>query len=947
MSSRADAALPSRSKRTSRVAARIAWRTALRHPGRSALIVALVALPTIGLAAGTVLITSTVPTTDEKLAYALGRTEAMVQAYSPPDPTLDQSPTVAGWAERDVDENYEPTGYDPDAEVLAPDAVFPTGTRVLSTSEVNATVRTDAGIDAVTVIEGDAGDPALEGRYHLAEGRAPQRDDEFALSGSALERLGVELGGTVRIVAPRTVTGTVVGVIEDRARSGDTATVFARDGAVSDVRAADDPTHAFFYLPDTELDWSAVRELNQKGWIAYSRQVVEHPPAPGDFSVGAGSGSWTDDINSGYISLLLLIGGFAVFQVCLLAGAAFIVGMRADQRSLATVASVGGDPRLVSRIVSMGGVVLGGVGGLIGIGLGVLAGWGYYALTDDGNAVTLPGFHPWPLALLPVLAVGVLAGWLAALAAARGARRIDVVAALRGSRRPQPAHRRRAVAGTVVALVGAGLLAVGGLLAVLGYWPRYQLDVVWIAMAVLVGGAIVLQLGLALTTPALLGGAARILSRVGDGARLASRDASRNHARSVPAAAAVMSTVCVAVFLMTYLASGQKTIDDEWRYEVPIGDVSGDLAPVGLFDPSDPSSASVRTFPTDDQVDDVRALFSSVLGTAEVTVLEAVLDPMTFGAEQPDAEWTTPHVYGVSPCEQSTPSCVPSFPYEFGRNDHLYVGDANDLAVILGHKPDDDAARMLAGGGAIAFWPEYVEDGKVTLDTWSDAQLRGPSEGDDPLRSVTVPALSVASDYTGLYGVLLSRSAADRLGLDYGPVRVVAPAPGGVSDRQYQALWAGMQTLIGNASARYEAGPPQYAGGFAWAMLGLVALITFASASVAIGLARADGRRDDEVLDAVGAPPRLRRSVAFWQAIVVAGIGTLLGAAVGVLPVLTLALATRLAQEQGGWTGGGPLQDFAAPWLQLGLAVVGVPLAIAIGSWATAGRRRVAVRRVG
>ena len=40
----------------------IAWRTALRHPGRSALIVALVALPTIGLAAGTVLIASTVPT---------------------------------------------------------------------------------------------------------------------------------------------------------------------------------------------------------------------------------------------------------------------------------------------------------------------------------------------------------------------------------------------------------------------------------------------------------------------------------------------------------------------------------------------------------------------------------------------------------------------------------------------------------------------------------------------------------------------------------------------------------------------------------------------------------------------------------------------------------------------------------------------------------------------
>jgi hypothetical protein len=926
------------------VAGRIAWRTALRHPGRSALIVALVALPTIGLAAGTVLIASTIPTTEEKLSYTLGQTEAMVQAYSPPDPTLDQSPTVVGWTQAAVDENYEPTGYGPDDAVLTPQEVFPAGTRVLSISEVNATVRTDAGIDAVTVVEGDAGDAALEGRYHLADGRAPQRDDEFALSTSALGRLGVELGDTLRILTPRAVSGTVVGAIEDEARSRDTATVFARDGAVSGVPARDDPQHAFFYLPDTELDWSAVRELNHQGWITYSRQVVEHPPAAGEFTVGVNSGSWTDDINSGYISLLLLIGGFAVFQVCLLAGAAFIVGMRADQRALATVASVGGEPRLVARIVTMGGVVLGGIGGLIGVGLGVLAGWSYYVMTDDGNAVTLPGFHPWPPALVPVLAIAVAAGWIAALAAARGARRIDVVAALRGSRRPQPARRRRAVAGVAVAIVGAGLLAVGGLLAVLSYWPRFEIGLVWVAMAVLVVGAIVLQLGLALATPALLSGTSRILGRFGDGARLASRDASRNHARSVPAAAAVMSTVCVAVFLMTYLASGQKTIDDGWSYEVPVGNVSGDLA-APRFDESTGGELA-RAFPSSEQVDDVRELFTSVLGTSDVTVLEAVLDPTLWGAEQPEAEWTTPRVHGESTCEQSTNSCVPTFPYEFGRNDHLYVGDVDDLAVILGHAPSDEAARMLERGGAIAFWPEYVEGGELTLDTWSDAQVRDQVDGGTPLHSAQVPAMYVASAYTQQFGVLLAPSAADELGLDYGAVRIVAPAPGGPSDQQSQALWDGMQSLIGNASARYEAGPPQYAAGFAWAMLGLTALITFASASVAIGLARADGRRDDEVLDAVGAPPRLRRSVAFWQAVVVAGIGTLLGAAVGVLPVLALALATQLAEGLGGWTGGGPLQDFAPPWLQLGLTVVGVPLAIALGSWATAGRRRVAVRRV-
>src|SRR5690606_20576996 len=98
-----------------------------------------------------------------------------------------------------------------------------------------------------------------------------------------------------------------------------------------------------------------------------------------------------------------------------------------------------------------------------------------------------------------------------------------------------------------------------------------------------------------LTTPALLGGIARLLSRVNEGARLASRDASRNHARSVPAAAAVMSTVFVAAFVMTFLASGQKAVDESWTYEGPVGTVSGSLVPFNGEEP--------RAFATAEQAD--------------------------------------------------------------------------------------------------------------------------------------------------------------------------------------------------------------------------------------------------------------------------------------------------------------------------------------------------------
>jgi hypothetical protein len=211
------------------------------------------------------------------------------------------------------------------------------------------------------------------------------------------------------------------------------------------------------------------------------------------------------------------------------------------------------------------------------------------------------------------------------------------------------------------------------------------------------------------------------------------------------------------------------------------------------------------------------------------------------------------------------------------------------------------------------------------------------------MHAATIPAHYLDPGFALSFGIMISPATADELGLDYGPSRVLAALREPPTEQQQQALWAGIPMITGSSNFRYEAGPSRGGDGFGWAALGLTALISFAAASVAIGLARADGRRDEEVLDAIGAPPRLRRGVAFWQAIVIAGIGTVLGAAVGLLPVLALHLATVLGPPEAVATG--PMPDFAPPWLQLGLTMVGVPLAIALGSWATAGRRRVAVRR--
>ena len=63
--------------------------------------------------------------------------------------------------------------------------------------------------------------------------------------------------------------------------------------------------------------------------------------------------------------------------------------------------------------------------------------------------------------------------------------------------------------------------------------------------------------------------------------------------------------------------------------------------------------------------------------------------------------------------------------------------------------------------------------------------------------------------------------------------------------------------------------------------LALAAAVTIGATAVAIGLARSDGRRDDEVLDAIGAAPRLRRRVSAWQAAILTSVGSVVGALLG------------------------------------------------------------------
>ena len=261
------------------------------------------------------------------------------------------------------------------------------------------------------------------------------------------------------------------------------------------------------------------------------------------------------------------------------------------------------------------------------------------------------------------------------------------------------------------------------------------------------------------------------------------------------------------------------------------------------------------------------------------------------------------------------------------------VGDAFDLALVLDREPSAAAKSALANGGAVSLYPHYVDDGIFTIEWWpaweatSDWERKG-----SPIRSEALDAVVELPKHPIHFGVFISKETADSLGLEYRDSMLLGSTVKQFDTAQRDALTEVTSGLPDGIYVDAEMGSPQYADVLSWALLGLSALIAIASAAVAIGLARFDGRQDDATLAALGAGHVVRRSFAFWQALIIAGVGTLLGAGMGLVPAFALD--------------GNSNMPFSPPWLQIGLIVVALPLLIACGSWLFAGRSKVSARRM-
>ena len=874
---------------------------ALQSKARSILVLLLVAIPVIGMSGLAIIVASNEATPAETARLSLGDTSARIEMVSAPGSHVSQDFSGNGGS-------YEESSG---KRILSPDEFLPTGTRILSERDTSVVARTVGGIGYLEGDEGDLWDPALRGRYTVLSGTAPTADDQVMVTPATLIRLGVKVGGAFETTQPRPLTLTVVGTMTRADLASSDQRVFARAGAIDGLSIRDNLTSVNFYLPDLRVNWAQVLEYNREGaWVA-SREVILHPPHVHNSDTGAISQAPLEYLG------IVAVGGFILFEVALLAGAAFAVGARQQQRALAILASVGGDGRMLFRVISFGGIVLGFVGALLGTALGTLAAAIAIPILSEGSQSRFPGFHV-PLEILAAIVVlATIAAWIAAAAPARTAARTDVVAALRGARRPPRPTRRRPIIGVITILAGAAICLVGGAIEITAQTPgaggvvtREQQSWTGIAAGIIVAGAILTQVGAILIAPILLRWAAALSRRVSTSAQLATRDAARNPSRSVPALAAIMSTVFVSVVVMNLLASGQVITNQTYQYQY-----ANKTAAVSLY-AGDGDFIAVKSDGTE-----VLAALDRAFGVKSARLLSSAPDPYSWPLDHP--AFAIPKVYRHGP----------DYLTDFGGDDRVWVGTSSDLAAIMGAPVKPAASAALRAGGVVSLYPQFVRSGRVHLD-WQKMTKSG--ELGATQRSVDLSAVVQRPPHPINFGMFMTPETASKIGLTYAPTLAIAPLHATPTDAQRDAMTASLDALSrGSLYLAVETGPTDYAAGWLWGLLAFSGLSSLGAAAIAIALARADGRRDDDVLESLGSPPTIRRGFGFWQAVVIAGIGSVIGVVLGQLPGIALGYSPS----------GNPVIPFAPPISSMLLAAIAIPLVIAAGTWLSAGRHRARFTR--
>ncbi|MBT2478810.1 ABC transporter permease [Streptomyces sp. ISL-94] len=917
-------------------AIRIARRDAWRSKGRSVLVLSMIALPIVGVSAADLTFRSGELTVEQELTRQLGSADARMES-SHTGTAIYQEPTGTGYAPVGGYDAYSPSqGKDADREPAA--SAIPQGAQSLKDSHAYAKVHTAHGVLAIEFRELDVHHPLAAGLITLDRGRLPEGAGEVIATNAFLRHSGRFVGSSV---TPRGSTASykIVGAYElpsdlkkDEVIAPPGTLIGPLDAALqasgaSAVRAQDS------YLVSVGGDgftWNMVKAANSKGVAVLSRAVMLDPPA--DSEVPLYQQQPKDQFTSSNtrateLAVLATVVGLAMLEICLLAGPAFAVGARRSRRQLGLVGANGGDRRHIRSIVLSGGLVIGAAAAVIGTAIGVALTVGLRPLLEEFLGKRFGGFEVRPLELAAIALLAVLTGLLSAIVPAVTASRQTVLASLTGRRGVRRANR-------VLPVLGLLAVAGGAAIALYGTTPG-------MGSTVVAGGSAIAELGIVALTPVLVGLFGRMGRWLPLSPRLALRDAVRNRGRTAPAVAAVLAAVAGTVAVATYEHSRDLEQRHEYVASYPYG--SGLVAlgdTTGHKDVPAVREALAKEFPLAVRADVDRLVvgrpgcdgysMEQGCGRAELITPKEQRCPL-YEAPNGVASFTPEQARAL----RDDWRCAES---RFGKEHETVVADERLLTALA--VTDPGAASALKAGRAVSFDKRNVKDGKVTLRLVTDAEKADSARArsEDPPGEDKVLTVYQLPDGVSGYGLklVLPPDTAKKAGLTAVPFGSYFTLDGTVSTEQRQRLDGAFDRMGVDASLEIEAG---YQGnnGLVLLLLSVFAgLVTVGAAGIATGLAQADAEADLKTLAAVGAAPRVRRTLSGLQCAVVALMGVVLGSAAGVLPAVGLRLLERrdlerlyengIAMGHIGSDSTGAYVPIAVPWETLGALIVLVPL---------------------
>ncbi|MEV0090334.1 ABC transporter permease [Streptomyces sp. NPDC050738] len=928
-----------------RAAIRIARRDAWRYKGRSFLVLAMIALPILGVSAADLTLRSSDLSTEQAMDRSLGRADARVRDPEMGGVALFQDPDGnQNQPAKDIkDGDSWPEGKTDLSKII------PAGAKTLEDSTSSGKFRTTHGLLYADIRELKATDPMAKGIMSLTDGRFPEKAGEVAATTQFLKSSGLDVGSLLSVRGVEGTKYTIVGAYELPSELK-TDQINALPGTFIDplnkaLKAVDLPTSD---KSTTQLvtvaggfTWNMVKEANTKGAMVTSRLVALNPPARSEVPLFQ-KPDWSSYESSNaakaeLVAAFATIVGLAILEICLLAGPAFAVGARRSRRQLGLVGANGGERRHIRAIVLSGGLVIGIAAAVVGTVLGLLLTFALQPLLEDYIGKRFGSFDVRPLELLGIGLLAVFTGLMAAVVPAITSSRETVLASLTGRRGVRRSNRVLPALGLIAVLLGAAIALYGSTMSS--------------SSLIVGGGSAVAELGVVALTPALVGLFGRAGSILPLSPRLALRDAVRNRGRTAPAVAAVLAAVAGTVAVATYTASSEAQQKAAYTATLPYGAVAVTSSEAGGRDVPQVRNAVQKDLPVDVRADVDRVVVGKVTcesysdapgcGRYEVAVPKANVCPLY----APSADGTDPSAkFSVEERRKLSKDwrCLRTNDGMLEVDNGLLVADAKLLKVLGINDPASEQA--LSEGKIVSFdKPSLTSRGTIDVRLITDPKAadEAASKGKDAPGAIKSFAAHQASGSPRTYGVslIMPPSTAKAAGLTTVPFGAYFTTDQMPGSAQKQRLDSDIDQIGAEINLHIEEGYTAESNIVLLALTIFAGLITIGAAGIATGLAQADAEADLKTLAAVGAAPRVRRTLSGFQCGVVAVMGVVLGSAAGVLPAIGLRF-TEKRQEMGfyqdmldqGYGGSNPIPyvPVVVPWATLAALLIAVPLGAAL-----------------